>query len=468
MGKADEIDGVYDLEHLEHLPPLLEDEENVSLADILSLRDSCLTEDEVWAVCGECALALQSISQSSLFHSLCITPDTLAFNAHGNVCFMEQLSDDPEGSFIPPEFDSTGSTFEGHVFSLGSTLSAALSFVIEPELESDLGPELSSLLEQMQQEAPEDRPALKDVLSLAQSHLSHTSSTAVCRRLSSVGRRVLSIESFQDGAEGSWEARWQRPKPRCLLKRLSTEDNAKNLCTDSPIKTNGLSRQQVCSGWDSSLWAEDMDSGIGHSMNFRDELDFRSYDSSPVRKRNLTRFNRTRGALNRSCSVPDSNNPPSLSPTSCGDISIAVTNLSQIGVDETDQPCATSTRRLDRFNRGSSCECYTVSTIEDYINAKMGTQNSEESLNEPLHIEEVNSEVCAEEGSEEKVEHLPSPCNSCQDLEIEQDSCGKTLNNGLSSNNHMTKSMLCLNEESQDEVGLVYSSAAFLNLVILF
>uniref|UniRef100_A0A8C6USC7 KIND domain-containing protein n=1 Tax=Neogobius melanostomus TaxID=47308 RepID=A0A8C6USC7_9GOBI len=169
-------------------------QENVSLADILSLRDSCLTEDEVWAVCGECALALQSISLSALFHSLCITPDTLAFNAHGNVCFMEQLSDDPEGSFIPPEFDSMGSTFEGHVFSLGSTLSAALSFVIEPELESDLGPELSGLLEQMQQEAPEDRP---DVLSLAQSHLSHTSSTAVCRRLSSAGRRVLSIESFQ-------------------------------------------------------------------------------------------------------------------------------------------------------------------------------------------------------------------------------------------------------------------------------
>lgn len=26
LGKADEIDGVYDLEHLEHLPPLLEDE----------------------------------------------------------------------------------------------------------------------------------------------------------------------------------------------------------------------------------------------------------------------------------------------------------------------------------------------------------------------------------------------------------------------------------------------------------
>lgn len=67
-------------------------QENVSLADILSLRDSCLSEQDVWAVCAECLQALQSIRPSHLFHTLCITPDTLAFNAHGNVCFMEQLS----------------------------------------------------------------------------------------------------------------------------------------------------------------------------------------------------------------------------------------------------------------------------------------------------------------------------------------------------------------------------------------
>ncbi|XP_029109845.1 kinase non-catalytic C-lobe domain-containing protein 1 isoform X2 [Scleropages formosus] len=98
----------------EPLPTLLEDEENVSLADILSLRDSCLSEHEVWAVCVECALSLRRIAHSPLFRTLCITPDTLAFNAHGNVCFMEHLSDDPEGSFTPPEFDRTGNTFEEH------------------------------------------------------------------------------------------------------------------------------------------------------------------------------------------------------------------------------------------------------------------------------------------------------------------------------------------------------------------
>ncbi|XP_072292775.1 kinase non-catalytic C-lobe domain-containing protein 1 [Eucyclogobius newberryi] len=438
LGKADEIDGVYDLEHLEHLPPLLEDEENVSLADILSLRDTCLSEDEVWAVCGECAVALQSIGQSQLFHSLCITPDTLAFNAHGNVCFMEQLSDDPEGSFVPPEFDSTGSTSEGHVFSLGSTLSAALSFVIEPELEVDLGPELTALLEQMQQEQPEDRPTLKSVLSLSQSHLCHASSAAVCRRMSSAGRRVLSIESFQDGAEGSWEARWQRPEPRCLSKRPGSEDDAKNLRAESPIETECLSRQQVCSAWDSSLWAEDMDSGIGHSMNFRDELDFRSYDSSPVMRRAQAGFSRIRGALNRSCSVPDSNNPPALSPTSCGDISFPVSDLSEIGGDE-DRP-EPAWRLEKRLNRGGSCDCYAVSTVKDYMNSPAG-------LNEPLRIEEEGG---AGERREDAEDWL-SPCNSCQDLELERDSCGKRLDHGLGTNNHMTKSMLCLNQESQDE-----------------
>lgn len=118
----------------------------------------------------------------------------------------------------------------------------------------------------------------QDILSVAQSRLSAASSAAVCRKLSSVGRRVLSIESvsaFQghfclfnlhmslfgvavfsagtncslcqstDGPEGSWEARWQHPKPRCLLKRLSSDDNSKDLCVDNSVKANGLSRQEV-------------------------------------------------------------------------------------------------------------------------------------------------------------------------------------------------------------------------------
>ncbi len=70
----------------------LHPQENVSLADILCLRDGGLSEQELWAVCVECVRSLQSIGLSPLFHTLCVTPDTLAFNAHGNVCFMEQLN----------------------------------------------------------------------------------------------------------------------------------------------------------------------------------------------------------------------------------------------------------------------------------------------------------------------------------------------------------------------------------------
>lgn len=111
---------------------------------------------------------------------------------------------------------------------------------------------------------------LQDILALAETQLSDTSSAAVCRKLSSVGRRVLSIESvsaFQghstisvricecleaavgptwsgyicvstDGPEASWEARWQHPKP-------SLDHNPKDLGVDRSGKANGLSRQQV-------------------------------------------------------------------------------------------------------------------------------------------------------------------------------------------------------------------------------
>ena len=67
-------------------------QENVSLADILSLRDRGLSEQEAWAVCLECSRSMRSVAHSALFQTLCITPDTLAFNTSGNVCFMEQLS----------------------------------------------------------------------------------------------------------------------------------------------------------------------------------------------------------------------------------------------------------------------------------------------------------------------------------------------------------------------------------------
>ncbi|XP_027315949.3 kinase non-catalytic C-lobe domain-containing protein 1 isoform X1 [Anas platyrhynchos] len=209
-------DGFYEEEEevtcydFEPLPTLLEDEENVSLADILSLRDSCLTEQDIWAICLECCHSLKSIAHSAIFQTLCITPDTLAFNTNGNVCFMEQLSDDPEGAFVPPEFDITGNTFEAHIYSLGTTLKAAIEYIVEPETESEFGQDLHTLLEQMQEENPENRPDIESILSLCEEKLKIASSSNICRSLSAVGRRVLSIESFsasQDACDNMWKGR---------------------------------------------------------------------------------------------------------------------------------------------------------------------------------------------------------------------------------------------------------------------
>ncbi|XP_047393842.1 kinase non-catalytic C-lobe domain-containing protein 1 isoform X1 [Sciurus carolinensis] len=199
-----------DFYDFEPLPTLPEDEENVSLADILSLRDSGLSEQEAWAVCLECSLSMRSVAHAAIFQTLCITPDTLAFNTSGNVCFMEQLSDDPEGAFVPPEFDLTGNTFEAHIYSLGATLKAALEYVAEPELEPRLSPDLEALLNQMQAEDPRDRPDLESIIALCEEKVQPVSSCRLCRSLSAVGRRVLSIESFgafQDVGESSWKGR---------------------------------------------------------------------------------------------------------------------------------------------------------------------------------------------------------------------------------------------------------------------
>ncbi|CAK6436031.1 unnamed protein product [Pipistrellus nathusii] len=206
-----EVDGKdLDFYDFEPLPTLPEDEENVSLADILSLRDSGLSEQEAWAVCLECSLSMRSVAHSAIFQTLCITPDTLAFNTNGNVCFMEQLSDDPEGAFVPPEFDVTGNTFEAHIYSLGATLKAALEYVAEPEPEPRLSRDLEALLDRMQAEDPGDRPDLESIIALCEEKTQLTSSCRLCRNLSAVGRRVLSLESFgtfQDVSESAWRGR---------------------------------------------------------------------------------------------------------------------------------------------------------------------------------------------------------------------------------------------------------------------
>ena len=71
------------------LPALNEGDERIPLSDILAIRDDCLTEEELYAVCKECCLALQNLHSSDMFQALCITPDTLAFDTAGGICFLD-------------------------------------------------------------------------------------------------------------------------------------------------------------------------------------------------------------------------------------------------------------------------------------------------------------------------------------------------------------------------------------------
>ncbi|KAF7710291.1 kinase non-catalytic C-lobe domain-containing protein 1 isoform X2 [Silurus meridionalis] len=426
------------------LPPLMEDEENVSLADILCLRDSCLSEQEVWAVCAECVRSLQSISCSPLFYTLCITPDTLAFNAHGNVCFMEQLSDDPEGTFVPPEFDKTGNTIEGHVFSLGSTLTAALGYDGEPETEAEFGVDTLRLLEQMQEEKPGDRPSPKVILSLADAKLRDTISTAVCRKLSAIGRRVLSIESvapFQDEWDKSYHHLMEYKSSRSSSVENHTYDQrmARHYSSDSHEDEEHLvkPRRRVCNG---SFRSGSVDGYHGGPMPLRDVNSFYpSQNSSTVLKMNQeVRWRRSRSALNRSCSIPDSNNPPVFSSPSHTNLSMMVADLSEIGGDENIM-MQWEDHMLKETSKKSALD-------EDSDGTDEVLSHSVESVNRISNDTptRVTTNVDPEYTDQSEVVREETPVLFTHvDEEIK--------NSNLCSSNHMTKSMLCLNEESQDE-----------------
>ncbi|MEQ2230724.1 hypothetical protein ILYODFUR_032308 [Ilyodon furcidens] len=183
-------------------------------------------------------------------------------------------------------------------------------------------------------------------------------------------------------------------------------------------------------------------------MVLTDEIDCRSYNSSPVKRRSQQKVRGARGALNRSCSVPDSNNPPCVSTSPHGDISIPVSDLTEIGADEHLGSGSVWSNRLQRLNRGKSCESYPHSRTQDQEKASQGNDNLD------CCTEENNYQDSGKTMSRGSIQDFVSSCTSCCKLEIVQNSSedeGITKPNLSISYNYMTKSMLCLNEESQDE-----------------
>ncbi|KAL2083141.1 hypothetical protein ACEWY4_020914 [Coilia grayii] len=362
---------------------------------------------------------------------------------------------------------------QGHIYSLGCTLCAALEFVIEPELRAELGAETKRLLEQMQQENPEDRPRPQDILSLGELRLTSSSSLTICRKLSSIGRRVLSIESvatLQDRWETSWESHWRQVKACQLFSEQSSVDGcsgvvgnhigewvASGSCAaneprdDVNVDDDDLPLPQChCPRPSASPWRpaekdtcenglsgreaygviEDMEAfqGPGDSS--------RSQNSSPVHCRAPARRKQPWAVLNRSWSVPDSHDPPPmLSPPPYPDISSHVDDLTEIGEEEEEPRLAGPLAWNRALRRGSASAPPPEETCDaevSHASAHMPSDTSEAAGSADWSEQEVVDD-----------DDQTSPSSS---------SAETVRNNHMySPNNHMTKSMLCLNEESQDE-----------------
>lgn len=186
-------------------------------------------------------------------------------------------------------------------------------------------------------------------------------------------------------------------------------------------------RHRVCNG---SFRSGSVDGYHGGPMSIRDVNSFyTSQNSSPVLKMNQeVRWRRSRSALNRSCSIPDSNNPPVFSSPSHTNLSMMVADLSEIGGEEHLMMMQWEDHVLKESHKKS---------VQDEDAGEM-----EEVLSTPPHVS-INADPDYT-GQNEAVKEKTPVFSTQVEKEIK--------NSSLCCSNYMTKSMLCLNEDSQDEV----------------
>ncbi|KAL8607917.1 hypothetical protein ACOMHN_005472 [Nucella lapillus] len=167
-----------------------ESDETVTLSEIVMGREVTLREEEVWALCRECCLTLEFVhSTQELFQSLVITPETVAFDRDGNVCFLD-MDTDPDPLYIPPEYEEDGASYKSHLFSLGTTLLFAVEYATNDDNNNDddddnsksLSQDVRDLLTHLTQADPDSRPDLDLVLEYCERALQDVSSQDVCQR----------------------------------------------------------------------------------------------------------------------------------------------------------------------------------------------------------------------------------------------------------------------------------------------
>nr|KAI8756211.1 kinase non-catalytic C-lobe domain-containing protein 1-like [Biomphalaria glabrata] len=162
-----------------------DDTSTVSLSDVLSSRNCYLGELELWALCRECCLTLEYVNTHvELFQSMYISPNTVAFDTEGNVCFLD-LDMDPDPMFVAPEVvGSSGNSYKTHLFSLGMTLLAATEYnTRSDEPNAELSDTFTELLACLTNENIDQRPDLYTVLDACDGALGGHQSQEICAKI---------------------------------------------------------------------------------------------------------------------------------------------------------------------------------------------------------------------------------------------------------------------------------------------
>ncbi|WAR21994.1 KNDC1-like protein [Mya arenaria] len=225
----------------------IQGDETISLSDVLVARDSCLPEDELWALCRECCLVLEVVNNSpDSFQTLCVTPDTVAFDQVGNVCFLD-LDVDPEPIYLPPEYSSSGNNYKAHLFSLGMTLLYAAEYNGDNTQEA-VSQELREILGRMTADDPGNRPDLESTIILCEEQLCGQSSQEVCCGIAAVVGFGITAEEVYDETEATATATYQTdgsPEDYSHAESfIQSEQADATYCDDIPDLTDEISQAE--------------------------------------------------------------------------------------------------------------------------------------------------------------------------------------------------------------------------------
>ncbi|XP_059174444.1 kinase non-catalytic C-lobe domain-containing protein 1-like [Physella acuta] len=169
----------------------MEEMPTASLSEVMASRNHYLHETELWALCRECCLTLEYVHDCvDLFMSLCISPDTVAFDPEGNVCFLD-LDMEPDPMFVSPE--AGGNSYKSHLFSLGMTLLYVTEFnTRSADPQAQLSDAFTDLLASLTNEDVDLRPDLEAVLSACSAGLKGQDSQEICLRIVGLDKQETS------------------------------------------------------------------------------------------------------------------------------------------------------------------------------------------------------------------------------------------------------------------------------------